>query len=532
MKAKMVKKVVSALMAAVLTAGLLTGCGSGKAAGTDSQAGSDSGGEKAKDPVTLEWYYAGNGIQADTQKVEDYVNELLKDYKGLEHVSVKMNCILANDYPQQVLLAQTSGKKMDIIQTYRLDYVTEIRNGTFLPIDDYLNSDEFAALKNELPQWLWQSLKVDGATYIVPNYQIGATDRYIFIPKDYLQYADVEKLKKLKLTDSASIIELSDEIANITRAVNAAEGTNKYAYPSGESIATAFTYFHQDVIDRNSGFIMRDGEKIKNLYLDDAFKEASRIAAEWVEEGLLPSDAAVQDRQAWEGKNLLNDNAYAVMVAQAYGTEEQVSAQKSSDWGIEVEAIRLHDHYFMINGWGAGGNGVAAASEHPEEALKFIEALNTEKGKDIYNAVVYGLEGIHYEKVDDTHIKTLEYEGTQGLSDSSYAAWKWVIGNTKYAYLNQGCIEGDMEIVASINEDPENVISQMMGFRVNMDPVATEVSQCAAVVAEYRDALMWGSLGAGWETYYDEFAAKMEAAGVQKAIDEFQKQYDTWKAEQ
>ena len=40
-------------------------------------------------------------------------------------------------------------------------------------------------------------------------------------------------------------------------------------------------------------------------------------------------------------------------------------------------------------------------------------------------------------------IKTLEYEGTQGLSDSSYAAWKWVIGNTKYAYLNQGCIEGD-----------------------------------------------------------------------------------------
>lgn len=45
-------------------------------------------GKEQKDPVVLEMFFAGNGIQSDTQKVEDRVNELLKSYEGLEHVSI------------------------------------------------------------------------------------------------------------------------------------------------------------------------------------------------------------------------------------------------------------------------------------------------------------------------------------------------------------------------------------------------------------------------------------------------------------
>ena len=537
MKAKLVRRICSVLMVSALTMGLLAGCGNSDSGnntqepGTTEDDDSGDGEAEAKDPVTLEWYYAGNGMQEDTEKVEAYVNELLKSYEGLEHVSVNLNCVLADEYPQQVLLAQTSGKQMDIIHTYRLDFVSEIRNGTFLALDDYLNSDEFSALKNELPEWLWESLMVDGQTYLVPNYQIGATDRYILLPEEYAQYADTETLAALRVNDDPdSIVALADEIEKITLAVREGTGLNKYAYPLGESIAVAGNFFQQDVIDKNSGIVKRQGtDEIINLYMDDCFKEACRIAAEWVQEGLLPSDTAVQDRTAWEGKNLLNDNAYALMIGQQYGSEEHVAEISEANYGFPVQAYRLHDNYFMINGWGAGGNGVASTSEHPEEALKFIEALNTEKGKDIYNALVYGLEGEQYEKIDDTHIKTLEYDGAQGLSDNSYSAWKWIIGNTKYAWLNQGCVDGDIELVAEINENPDNIVSDMMGFRVNLDPVSTEVSQCAAVVTEYRDALIWGSLGADWEAYYNEFMDKLEAAGVQKILDEIQTQYDEFR---
>ena len=131
--------------------------------------------------------------------------------------------------------------------------------------------------------------------------------------------------------------------------------------------------------------------------------------------------------------------------------------------------------------------------------------------------------------MNDKRIETLEYDGGQGLSETSYAAWKWVIGNTKYAYLNQSTKDDEMDIVAEINENPNNVVSDMMGFRVNLEPVSTEVSQCAAVVIEYKNALIWGSKGADWEAYYNEFVDKMEAAGASKVAEEIQSQYDAWK---
>ncbi len=526
MKRKTMKRACSMLLAAVLAMGM-TGCGD-KGKTND---GDDNGNKgTTKDSVTLEWYYAGNGIQTDTQKVEDRVNELLKNYEGLEHVKIHMNCFLGDEYAQQVQLAQTAGKQIDILHSYKLDYSTEVSNGTYLALDEYLDSDEFSGLKKELPEWLWQTLQVDGKTYIVPGYQMGASDRYLFVPTEYAQYADSEKLASLSMYDKDDIIEVCSEIEKITLAVQEGTGKTKYCYPLGLNVSEAGNFLPQDVIDRSSGFVMRSGsDKIINLYLDECFKEACRIAAEWVQKGYLPKDAAVQDYKAWDTKNMLNENAFAVSVNQSYGSEEHVAEVVGGNWGMEVQAYRLHENYFMQNGWGAGGNGVTASCKHPEEALKFIEALNTEKGKEIYNTIVYGLEGTHYKKVNDKRIETLEYDGGQGLSETSYAAWKWVIGNTKYAYLNQSTKDDEMDIVAEINENPNNVVSDMMGFRVNLEPVSTEVSQCAAVVTEYKNALIWGSKGADWEAYYNEFVDKMEAAGASKVAEEIQSQYDAWR---
>ena len=53
--------------------------------------------EEPKEPVVLEWYYNGNGQQADTEEVEAAVNELLKEYPGLEHVSIKLNCFTGSE---------------------------------------------------------------------------------------------------------------------------------------------------------------------------------------------------------------------------------------------------------------------------------------------------------------------------------------------------------------------------------------------------------------------------------------------------
>lgn len=535
MKSKVVKTFLSLLLAGAMAVSMI-GCGEDKEQSNSeavSEKDSESESEKeAKDPVTLVWYYCnGAGEQEDTQKVEERVNELLKDVEGLEHVSIDL-VPGTFDYAQEVLLAQTSGKQIDILHTYRLSYTTEIANGTYIAIDDYLESEEFAALADELPDWLWNNMKVNGQTYIVPSYQMAATERYIVIPTEYVQYLTDEELEFLKnlnvTTENAA--EMTEKLCqlneNLTIAIREATGEDWYCSPLGEGYLDATNMIQYDRIDKNSGVIVQAGTTdVEQNVMQDWFKIACEYAAKWVEEGLLPSDAAVQDRSGWDyNKGETAKYAFSFGV-QSYG---DVEAKTEESTGMDVTVFPWHDNMFIESSWGAGGNGITANCEHPYEAMLFLQLINTEAGQEIYNTIVWGLEGKHWEWEDQSinRIKTLEFDGSQGGSDTTYCGFKWIIGNTKYQWLNQAVSDHEIDEMVEINENPDNIVSLISGFKVDLTPVETEISQMQAVMTEYRDALIYGSYGANWEDYYNECVAKLEAAGWADVEKEIQNQLD------
>ena len=116
--------------------------------------------EDTKEPVTLEWYYGGVGVQRDTELVEEAFNELLHTYEGMEHVTVHLNISGSSDHANSVALAQGAGQQIDIIQTYKLDFASEVNNGTFIALNDLL--EEYPDLKNEFEDWIWDLGSVDG----------------------------------------------------------------------------------------------------------------------------------------------------------------------------------------------------------------------------------------------------------------------------------------------------------------------------------------------------------------------------------
>ena len=127
--------------------------GSGEANSQESESGGQEQGEK-EDPVTLEWWYRGNGVQKDTELVEDAFNELLKTYPGMENVTVHFNCYTGSEYKNSVILAQSASQQIDILNTVGLDFAEEVGKGSFLALDDYIASND--TLKAELPDWLWE----------------------------------------------------------------------------------------------------------------------------------------------------------------------------------------------------------------------------------------------------------------------------------------------------------------------------------------------------------------------------------------
>ena len=538
------------MLTAAMAIGCLVGCGQEAKKESSEQSSEVKNSEVAssetveptpepKEPVALEWYYRGNGIQTDTQEVNDKINELLKEYPGLEHVTVNLNPFIGSDYKNGVLLAQTSGEQIDILGSVSLDINAEISNGTYLAIEDYLEQEEFAELKNALPDWLWQTMNYGGSIYAVPNYQRGANRYALAIPTEYLDCIDVELVESLLDSGCETIEDMEKLWAEMEKAVLAVREktgleTKWLPSPGFAGSASAAQYGiggFKDIIS-NPGFaVYADSTEVVNIYLTEEFKKQCEKSAEWYEKGLIKDDILVVKTSDYTKGNALKDEAMPVYIEQVVvPLDEEIFEGKMGD--VEYTYIPINNTNFMINSWGAGGNGVTASCEHPEEALLFLQAINSgsELGTEIYNTVVYGIEGKHYEKIDDTHIKTLEYDGTQGGADTSYAAIKWIVGNTFNAYLNQGCNDSDMERDLAINENPNNVISPIMGFRFDPTNVATEISQCQAVYTEYFSTLVYGAKGVDWEPYYNEFVAKMTSAGCQKVITEMQRQYDAWTA--
>ena len=86
---------------------------------------------------------------------------------------------------------------MDIIQTYMLDFVKEARNGTFAPLDEYLD-DEMKETKEELPEFIFKYGEVDGEVFGITNYQMCPNMYSLNINKELAdKYLDVAKIKEL-----------------------------------------------------------------------------------------------------------------------------------------------------------------------------------------------------------------------------------------------------------------------------------------------------------------------------------------------
>ena len=97
--------------------------------------------------------------------------------------------------------------------------------------------------------------------------------------------------------------------------------------------------------------------------------------------------------------------------------------------------------------------------------------------------------------------------------------------------MNQGALTNEKEIALEVNNNPDNIISDLIGFTPKKENVETELEQVKAVWTEYRMALSTGVLGTkGWQAYYEEYEKKLTAAGLPTILEEFQKQLDEFYA--
>lgn len=531
----MKKRMIAALLTTVMVLGM-AGCGNTgnkegstvkESQGTSGTVATESKGQESvaveeKDPVTITYYYRNDaGEQQYTKQVEEKLNEILKGLEGYEHISIDL-VPCTSKYAQDVTLAQASGAQIDIVSTFGLDFATMVANGDFMPLEDLLA--EHPEVVSEVPEWLTETGKVNGVLYQIATYQQPCNGKYWVIPKAYLEMTGKTKEDVRKVLWEGTLEEKMDFVEELCLAVRKGTGKDtKYIY---ENFFMPY-YETSEAIGSLGGLILlEEDSSIVYYYLSDYYKTMIERQAQWWEEGLLHPEHATVKAAEYKDKNFLNDESFVISMNNGAWSEEMREEELAASWGLDVAVIMTTDHYFIPSKYEAGGNAIYADCKNPDEAMMIIELLMTKKGEEFYNTLVWGLEGIHYEWVEEgKRIKTLEFDGSQGGSNTSYTAWKWNTGNTFNCWKNQAVSdELNDYILNEVINGATTTTSPVMGITWDLSSVADQVAQVSAVVSEY----FWTSmvtLGKDWEARWNEYVQKMEAAGIQDIIDCAEKQY-------
>lgn len=486
------------------------------------------GGEKSADTeaqVELRWLIAGSNELEDEQRVYDEFNKRLAQY--LPNTTVKFETIPFTDYGEKWKLLAASREPYDLVWSgWMLDYPSEVARGSYIELDGLL--DEYGQdIKKELPQWLLDRNRVNGKLYSIPNYQMSGIINGIYVKKDVAEkYLDIEAVEQFVAKEK-----------NYTREdYKIFEDFLEKAKANGElgkGVSYKFYEMMRCQLGTHGGEFewMKGGSKCFVFYDDEAnrkvydlcldmpdMEEYYDVVADWYNKGYMRKDIlSVQDKSEDIGK----ENGNILWYGQAFKGAAEEFKEK---YGFEV--LVFPDRCAYIDSSVSSTNtAIASTSKNPERAMMLLNLMNSEKGKELYNLLVYGIEGVHYNKVSDTTIEWLGEEAPGSNTGNKYGYQKWVLGNTFNAYETQYDVEGWNDyILNDVNANAQK--SVLMGFTLNTRPIQLELSQYASVMKEY-EYLETGA-APDYKKLLKERNDKLKAAGAEKIRDEIQKQIDEW----
>lgn len=497
MKYGKVKRVLAAGCAAIMTAGLLAGCGS--------KTEKNANGEEI---VELTWYQVG-----DNQKDDELVFEEVNKYTE-EKIGVRLNVVKVGwgDYNQKMQVVINTGDAWDMCFTcsWTNDYLQNAQKGAFLALDDLLQ-EEGKEMYDQIDPRFWEAAKVGGETYGVPSEkEIGSMPMWVFT-KEYVDKYDIPYEDIHTLEDLEPWLELIKEKEPDVVPMYLTSGY------------TAPTYMDkiQDPIGIEYG---DDSLTVKNVFDTEKMQSTLDTMRKYYEAGYINKDAATAS----------DDKSVKRLVTKGDG-QPYAELVWAKDLGYDVVASPIMDTQ-VTNASARGAlTAINANSEHPEKAMEFLNLVNTDQY--LRNLLNYGIEGVHWEKVEVPQEELDAAEGKPYIYDckvkldpersKDYSVPYYVQGGLFNTYVLDNEPIDKWATFKEFNDEAQAAPS--FGFDFDLTNVSTEVAGFRNVLDEFGKSLYTGSVDP--DEYIPQLEKKLEATGVDKVIDEMQKQIDEWKAE-
>lgn len=477
------------LLAAIMLVSLvLSACGS-----KESGSGAEGTAEK---PVELIWYTIGTP-QKDVNAVMEEVSKYTAEKIG---VTVKMTMVDWGDYAQKLQVATASGEPIDMMFTssWAFDYVQNARKGAFLAIDELLPKYGQGIVDALDPAFL-EGSKVDGHNYGIPaNKELPAQEVWRF---------NKQLLDKYKLSTEGVY-----SLESLEPLLKTIKENEPDVYPLAvDKNQTPYVPYDYVIEKLPMAVSLKDSElKVVNVLETPEMKAALGTMHKYYKAGYIPTEAASLD-------SLTDVQATGKWFMDRATSQPFADNLWSASYGYPVVSTPASEA--LIYNWSVMGSmqAISANTKYPEKAMEFLNLLNTDPV--LRNMVDSGIEGTHYEMVGDNVMKNLD-------NSKNYDMPTFSLGNLFITYLNETDPADKWEGFKAFND--AGVEAPLLGFNFDTSKVTTEIAAVQNVKEEFWAALMTGTVDP--EDYLTRANDKFKAAGLDKIIEEAQRQIDEWKA--
>lgn len=476
-------RIVSAVLAAITLSACLSACG----------------GEEGVPTVT--WHLPKPIDNMSSQSlVEEEVNKTFE-----KEVGAKLKLVLIDEasYGEKMNVIINSGEEFDIMFSApwmpATSYETNAPRGSFMDLTELM--EKYGQdIKAKVDPRAWQYASYDGKIQVVPSQtklfaHIGWTFKKDLVEKYNFDYKSVKSAKDLEpyfdtlLANEPGIV----PVLNI--------GIPNWGY--------------SDINALGGGWLVLFNEETEEFFyaMDDQREvDKYRLKYEWYNKGYLPKDALTLNEN--EAKKT---GKYAVMTDAGAVTED--GSKSTAAFGFPCVDIEIENHALINAGNFRYGQAISSTSKHPEEAMKILNLV----WKDPYisNTLAYGVEGVDYvyESGKGTDNPTvIPKEG----ADKTWTIWHNYVGPL-FDQWNSSW--NSTEALQAMKERGENTgISKMADVQLDKTPIEAELAALTEIWQASDKVLNFGVM-TDYDSYIAELGQKCKAAGIDKVIDELNRQY-------
>jgi putative aldouronate transport system substrate-binding protein len=375
------------------------------------------------------------------------------------NATVKLHPLFIADYKQQVTLALQSGEGLDAFVTLG-DFPQYVSQNKVTDITSVIDADAPEA-KSVLGDTFLKASTINGKLYGIPAYKGWA------LAPNLVYRADIMKEIGVDPASIKSVLDLTNVFAKV-----------KEKYPDMVPLVPVQTgisgLIHSlygidwlsDSPYSPKGVLIGKNTTVVDFYETQEFKDRVALARDWYTKGYILKDAATSTASSLE---LLGSGKGFSYIANYSGY--QAWTQISAQTGQDIKMVRVAQPYLGTGSVNTLTWVVASTSKHPDEALKFLNLIFSDK--NVINLIIFGIEGRDYVKVDAGHGK---YPEGQDAGTVPYTAQLscGIVGNQFIQYQMEGTDMNDLRIWDE--ENKTSAISPAFGFTFDSSSVTDEYS--------------------------------------------------------